>query len=216
MASNLVQWELIKQFAPAMLATSEGTTQEVLAPMCSDSTPQRPPKSTATRWQPTKEKTWRGDPPVEVACLSCGVTFLKHAYLIKKSPRHYCSMACSAESRRGIPQSVESRSKKSQKLSGENGPNWKGGQSRQFKRGYKSAQYKGWRTAVFDRDSYTCQGCGQIGGYLTAHHIKPFAQYPELRYEVSNGVTLCEPCHAERDNYYARLHPSAIKGGSDS
>jgi hypothetical protein len=61
-----------------------------------------------------------------------------------------------------------------------------------------SYQYAEWRTAVFTRDDYTCQDCDQIGGRLNAHHLKPWADYPELRYELSNGVTLCYECHKQR------------------
>lgn len=52
-----------------------------------------------------------------------------------------------------------------------------------------------WRTAVFKRDDYACQICKTRGGYLEAHHIFPFAYYPELRFDVSNGTTLCRKCH---------------------
>jgi hypothetical protein len=56
-------------------------------------------------------------------------------------------------------------------------------------------EYKWWRTAVFERDKFTCQKCGAVGGELNAHHIKPYAKYKELRYELSNGITLCKNCH---------------------
>lgn len=59
-----------------------------------------------------------------------------------------------------------------------------------------SIKYAAWRGKVFERDNFTCQKCGDgKGGNLNAHHIKPFARFPELRLEVSNGVTLCEKCH---------------------
>ncbi len=60
-----------------------------------------------------------------------------------------------------------------------------------------SPEYSVWRTAVFERDEYTCQKCSQKGGTLNAHHIKSFKKYPKLRYVVSNGITYCEKCHRE-------------------
>lgn len=80
-------------------------------------------------------------------------------------------------------------------MCGENHPNWKGGVSREYKTGYHSAEYKQWRKSVFERDKYTCQNCKEVGRPLNAHHIKRFNQYPELRLEINNGVTLCEECH---------------------
>jgi len=56
-------------------------------------------------------------------------------------------------------------------------------------------EYKQWRKEVFVRDYFTCQICQKVGGYLQAHHIKSWAKYPKLRYEVSNGITLCKECH---------------------
>lgn len=56
-------------------------------------------------------------------------------------------------------------------------------------------EYEKWRRSVFERDEYTCQKCGVVGGDLNAHHIKKFKDYPENRYEIENGKTLCVSCH---------------------
>ena len=59
-----------------------------------------------------------------------------------------------------------------------------------------SLWYKNWRTAVFERDSFQCQKCGTHKD-IQAHHIKTWKNNKELRYTVSNGVTLCRKCHLE-------------------
>lgn len=61
--------------------------------------------------------------------------------------------------------------------------------------GRKSKEYKDWRKSVFERDGFTCQICGARGVRLNAHHKKEYAYFPEMRYEISNGITLCVPCH---------------------
>lgn len=56
-------------------------------------------------------------------------------------------------------------------------------------------EYADWRIGVFERDNYACQKCGKLGGTLNAHHIKKYSEFPELRYVLDNGITLCESCH---------------------
>lgn len=60
----------------------------------------------------------------------------------------------------------------------------------------KSWKYSEWRKGVFERDNYTCQKCGDdSGGNLEAHHIQNFAENEDIRFDVTNGITLCEKCH---------------------
>lgn len=68
---------------------------------------------------------------------------------------------------------------------------------RQSIEGRHCMEYKAWRKSVFERDDYTCQACGVRGAKVNAHHKKQYAFYPELRYDIDNGVTLCVPCHKE-------------------
>ena len=55
--------------------------------------------------------------------------------------------------------------------------------------------YRIWRETVFKRDDWTCVWCGTRGGKMHAHHVQSWRDYPKLRYEISNGVTLCAACH---------------------
>lgn len=96
----------------------------------------------------------------------------------------------------------EYKLKMSKMKSGKNSPFWRGGVTDKNLLERTSFRYKEWRKAVFERDEYTCQFCGDNrGGNLNADHIKPFAFFPELRYELSNGRTLCHDCHKLTDTY---------------
>ena len=90
----------------------------------------------------------------------------------------YSSSLCSSCSKKGI-----------------RNPNYNGGVTPHLRFLRNSKMYKLWRQLVFERDYWECMKCGHHGGDLHAHHIKPFKDYPELRYELSNGITLCIPCH---------------------
>lgn len=86
---------------------------------------------------------------------------------------------------------------------------WKGGVTPLHKKIRESLEYKLWRIAVFKRDNYTCIWCGMRSGngkavILHADHIKPFAYFPELRFAIDNGRTLCIDCHRKTNTWGER------------
>lgn len=92
------------------------------------------------------------------------------------------------------------------RMAGSGNPNWKGGLKpdstiRQIR---NSTEYKLWRRAVFERDNYTCIWCLKRGGNLNADHIKSFKHYPELRFAIDNGRTLCFLCHKTTATFAGR------------
>lgn len=94
---------------------------------------------------------------------------------------------------------------------GENNPNWRGGIAlKDPDRG--RYPYKRWAKAVKDRDGWACRECGSEDR-LHAHHIKRWCDYPDLRYEIDNGLTLCHPCHeaAHGDGFKFRWPKHAEK-----
>lgn len=106
--------------------------------------------------------------------------------------------------------------KTSERMSGSGSPFWKGGINGENDTLRHRREYKIWRAAVYERDNYTCQCCGSRGGKLNAHHINQFADYPELRYDIDNGITLCTKCHDSIEdgsfhNIYGTHNTTAIQ-----
>jgi hypothetical protein len=67
-------------------------------------------------------------------------------------------------------------------------------------------KYVQWRNSVFKRDDYTCVMCGIRGLKMNADHIIPWSKSDKLRYEISNGRTVCLNCHRNihrKLNFYA-------------
>lgn len=83
--------------------------------------------------------------------------------------------------------------------------NWRGGITPINEKIRASTEYKLWRTSVFLRDNFTCVFCMKRGGKIQADHIKPFSMFPELRFSIDNGRTLCISCHTKTETYGKRM-----------
>ena len=75
------------------------------------------------------------------------------------------------------------------------GNNWRGGISSENQIIRGSEENTNWRLTILESDNFTCVSCGQTGGYLHVHHILMFSKYPQMRFVLENGVTLCKNCH---------------------
>jgi len=100
--------------------------------------------------------------------------------------------------------SEDTRRKISESKKGEKSYCWEGGKTKENILIRGGVEYRLWREAVFARDNWTCQECGTRGGVLHSHHIKSFANYPELRFAIDNGITLCKACHKKTGNFGKR------------
>lgn len=167
-------------------------------------------------------------PDIFRECANCKNSFLVN----RKNPStKCCSKECGWELLRGVPKAAEHVQKmrdnnarywlgKKQSRehvqkatkgladyqSGKKHWNWQGGITPELKKLRHTAEYRSWRTAVFQRDDYTCVLCGTRGGQLNADHIKPFArlvvkkEYDKIT-DIDNGRTLCEQCHRRTSTY---------------
>ena len=164
------------------------------------------------------------------ACLFCAVSFpyrdsltVRGNGVVKSVNSKFCSRACCL---RHISKDNDIQLKRRQKLKGKPGNknkrsddtrlkislsqrgekhwNWKGGISPLNNSLRSCIEFKEWRRKVFSRDNYTCVLCNYTGNKLEADHIKSFAKYQLLRFDVDNGRTLCKKCHSETPNYKGR------------
>lgn len=75
-----------------------------------------------------------------------------------------------------------------------------------------------WQAKVFHRDNLTCRICGRDANtlilndiFLHSHHILSWEEYPEIRFDINNGLTLCDECHycyhyADNENTYEYIN----------
>lgn len=84
-----------------------------------------------------------------------------------------------------------------------------------MKRNYNDPAYADWRKKIFQRDKKCMMpGCNSKKR-LQAHHIKRWADASSLRYDLSNGITLCKYCHdsiKNKESYYEALFWEIING----
>ena len=161
-------------------------------------------------------------PKVSLTCKNCHKEFDVQPWAAKTGRKKFCSKSCFYKGRelkglfekghkdlvpsekRGHTEATKQKIKETTRKvvkRGFNHPNWAGGKRNERKIAMNTFEYRDWRQSVFKRDDWTCQICGVRGVYLEADHIKPWCAFPDLRYETSNGRTVCKPCHLSLDTH---------------
>ena len=103
--------------------------------------------------------------------------------------------------------SIETRHKMSIAHSGENAWNWKGNLRKKNDERNDPA-YVYWAKTVKLRDGWKCSFSNDMcSGNIIAHHILPWRDYPEERYNVNNGISVCNYHHPRKRSEEEKLIP---------
>ncbi len=129
-------------------------------------------------WSGENNPKWQGGVRRRV-CQHCGVEFEqpRRRALSVFEKQKFCSKACADIG--GL------------RYFGPENSKWMGNPRRKHRESKQAA----WARAVISRDLATCQCCGVTGVELHAHHLVPYRDNLALRWDVSNGQTLCFRCH---------------------
>ena len=112
----------------------------------------------------------------------------------------------------GSKRSEEHKKRISIANSGPNNSCWKGGCQKNERNDYA---YKQWVRKVKLRDKQTCRiNDENCSGYNIVHHIFSWRKYPKLRYELTNGITLCQAHHPRgraKEELFRKLFSYLVK-----
>lgn len=133
---------------------------------------------------------------VEWECLcECGNTTLATSNDLKYGDKKSCGCLNNTMAR---SLRVKGQNNPMFNVKGEDHPSWKGDSIKQ-KRNRERKEYENylWRMLVLKRDKFKCACCGIDGDgkNLNVHHVYNYKDYPDLRFDVENGVTFCTSCH---------------------
>ncbi len=131
-------------------------------------------------------KTWLG------RCRHCAQKHERNKPIVREKQRKMSKLQVLKQG--GIPNAVKFTS---ERMAGSKHPNWNGGpEYRKRPDGRHSTAVRAWRSAIYEQDIFLCQKCF-LSYQLVAHHIFSYTKYPELRWDISNGITLCKKHHHE-------------------
>ena len=108
----------------------------------------------------------------------------------------FCSVKCLSISKIWIsrPDNIERMKENRRTFKGEDHWNWKWWITPENHAIRRSKEYEEWRRSVYSRDGFKCTECGNKKN-IVAHHVKCFHSFPNLRFSLENGITLCRACH---------------------
>lgn len=141
--------------------------------------------------------------PINYIC-QCGKTARTRLNKFKSGVR--CN-ECNNKKRSDSAKLMWKKEDIAQKHLGENNGKWNSNltdeERNENKLRRESKELRNWRINIYKKDNFTCQICfSKEKKFLNAHHLYSFTEYKDLRFDLSNGVTLCKECHINFHNKF--------------
>ena len=109
---------------------------------------------------------------------------------------------------KGQKRSDEFKKQARERIRGEKHPRWISDRTVVVRQERNDPAYQQWRKQVWLRDGFKCKIANQdCAGRIEAHHILVWRDYPELRYNINNGITLCHAHHPRKMALEKKLAP---------
>ena len=109
---------------------------------------------------------------------------------------------------KGRKHTEEAKKRMSISKKGKRSNAWKGGLEFRKKEDKRNdSAYHEWVELIKKRDKICKLKNENCKGYLIVHHILPWRDYVELRYNINNGITLCQFHHPRKWADEERLMP---------
>lgn len=140
----------------------------------------------------------RGVPSVKIKCIVCKKEFKAWQSNINVGKSKTCSWKCAkisiSNTLTGRKNPKHSEFMKGKQYSKKNTNDLKISRSQAY-----DTRYKEWMNSVKKRDNWKCRIRNKdCCGKLESHHILPWRDFPELRYDIKNGITLCIKHHPRK------------------
>ena len=142
-------------------------------------------------------------------CRTCANAYKIPKILLEKyGVRSTLSLKCNRDKgmqkcieKYGVPFVTQNEEFKKKYMYGDRNCKWKDGRSGSLPDRQKDPKLVLWRRQIFKRYNYRCLTCKSRKN-LNAHHFEGYDESVELRYDLDNGVALCETCHKDFHRKY--------------
>ena len=163
------------------------------------------------RKHPNRKKYFKGISIRTKFCLQCNTEYTPQYQNYQRAK--FCSRSCKSKMPRPgavgrvcSPKIID----KNKQRTGEKHPRWIKDRTKvklEVDRG--GPLHKQWSVGVKKRDNWKCRINNQeCNGRMESHHILSWKDYPELRYDLNNGITLCHHHHPRKKEDEVKMIPT--------